>query len=204
MTPVDDSELLREKSLREIYLAARVIPVSRFNQAVSIAVAVALFWYACVTPEPLSAIATTIRVFADYSFAFATSILSFLIAGFTIYLSVTKPDLLVFLAATRNERSSLPEIKHVAFVFMRVMANFILFCLFCVAIKLFGGVNGPLSILIHSITPDPANAKLWLSRFVLAILGGGLVHLLMLLQSFVFNIYHTAMLAVVWERNPKH
>lgn len=30
--------------------------------------------------------------------------------------------------------------------------------------------------------------------------GAGLVHILLLLQSFIFNIYHTAMLSICWER----
>lgn len=36
--------------------------------------------------------------------------------------------------------------------------------------------------------------------FRFALVSAATVHLLMLLHSFVFNIYHTAMITIVWER----
>lgn len=203
MTQVENEELLREKSLRDVYHSARAIPVSKFNQCVSVAVFAILLLYTFNTPEPAAALAEKVRNIADYGFSFATSILSFLIAGFTIYLAMTKSDLLVFLAETRNEKTSLPEIKHVAFLFMRVMAYFVFFCLACVSIKLLGSPNGPVSLLFSVLMTESANAKLWTVRILFAVLGAGLVHMLMLLQSFIFNIYHSAMVAVVWERTRK-
>ncbi len=200
MIPVESEELLREKNLIDVYRAARVLPVSAINQIISAGVFVALLLYVALTGEGYPVLADKVRSIADYGFGFSTSMLSFLIAGFTIYLSVTKSELLVFLATTRNENSGLPELKHVAFMFMRTMANFMIFCILCVAIKLFGSSSGLISLAVELFATDPAFVKLWLARIALVVVGTGLVHMLMLLQSFVFNIYHTAMLAVVWEQ----
>lgn len=200
MTPVESEELLREKSLFDVYRAARVLKVSRVNQGVSFLTFLTALAYGVASPESDQAIAEKARALADYGFSFATSILSFLIAGFTIYLSVTKTELMVFLASQRDEATGLPELKKIAFYFLRTMANFILFCLLCVGIKVFASAGGPMSLLLKTTLADPSATKQWLAALGFSVVAAGLVHLLMLLWSFVFNIYQTAMIAVVWER----
>lgn len=200
MTPITDDELVKEKSLREIYFVARSIPVSKFNQVVTVLVAVMLALYVCLTQEPTQEIAEKVRVFADYTFGFSVSILSFLLAGFTIYITVMKPDLLLFMASVRETRSGLPWIKATSFNFLRVMANYVVVCVFCLVVKLFGSVSGPVSVLFALTLTDPSRPKEWVAKIALVLLGAAAVHLFLLLQSFIFNIHSTAMATICWER----
>ncbi|MBK6553424.1 MAG: hypothetical protein IPH41_02345 [Sulfuritalea sp.] len=200
MAKIESEELLREKDLVDVYRAARSISVSRRNQVVSSSVFLLALIFAALSPEKTHILADKVRAVADYGFGFATNILSFLIAGFTIYLSVTKTDLLLFLASERNDSSGLPEIKHIAFHFMRTMANFILYCLLCVGIKIFASSGGPLSMLIGTLADSSECVARVATVFGFALVSAATVHLLMLLHSFVFNIYHTAMITIVWER----
>lgn len=200
MNPVTSEELLQEQSLLDVYRAARALPVSRFNQRVTGFVCIVLVLYVWFSPESAHALAEKTRTLADYSFSFATSILSFLIAGFTIYLSVTKLDLLLLLASVRNEKTELPEIKQIAFYFVRTLVHYVLFCLLCVVIKLFASSGGLLSLLIFNLPNNPFPTTGAIAGIGFVLVGTLLIHMLMLLQSFVFNIYKTAMLSVVWER----
>lgn len=200
MEPVSSEELLAEKNLRAVFWAARRLSVSRFNQGCTAVTILLLGAYAWLTPEDGHAIAEKVRGLADYGFGFATSILSFLIAGFTIYVTITKTELLLFLSSKRHEESGLPWIKHSTFLFLRVMAVYVLFCLLCVGVKLFGGLGGALSLLLDWSLSDPQASKRWIAKIGFVVVGAGLVHILLLLQSFIFNIYHMAMLSICWER----
>lgn len=198
--PVTSEELLAEKNLRAVFWAARSLPVSRFNQGATALAILLLGIYAWLTPEDGHAFAEKVRVLADYGFGFATSILSFLIAGFTIYVTITKTELLLFLSAQRHEQSGLPWIKQSTFLFLRVMTIYVVFCLLCVGVKLFGGQDGALSLLLDWGLSDPQASKQWIAKIGFVAVGAGLVHILLLLQSFIFNIYHMAMLSICWER----
>lgn len=200
MDPVTSDELLKEKNLRAVFWAARKLPVSLFNQGCTVIIILVLGAYICLTPEDGPVMAKKVRELADYGFSFATSILSFLIAGFTIYVSITKSELLLFLSGQRHEESGLPWIKHSTFIFLRVMAIYVVFCLLCVSVKLFGGPSGALSLLLDLSSADPVASKRWIAKIGFVVLGAGMVHILVLLQSFIFNIYHTAMLSICWER----
>lgn len=200
MEPVTSDELLKEKNLRAVFWAARRLPVSRFNQTCTAIMILVLGAYTCLTPEDGPTMAKKVRELTDYGFSFATSILSFLIAGFTIYVSITKTELLLFLSGQRHEESGLPWIKHSTFVFLRVMAIYVAFCLLCVSIKLLGGPGGAFSLLLDWSSADPVASKRWIAKIGFITVGAGVVHILVLLQSFIFNIYHTAMLSICWER----
>lgn len=203
MEPVTSEELLAEKSLPAVFWAARRLPVSRFNQSVTGLFVILLSLYVVLTPENGHIMAEKVRVLADYGFSFATSILSFLIAGFTIYITITKTELLLFLGAQRHEESGLPWIKYSTFLFLRVMAIYVLFCLLCVGVKLLGGAGGALSLLLDWCLDESIASKRWIAKIGFVTIGASLVHILLLLQSFIFNIYHMAMVSLCWEREQK-
>lgn len=189
---------MQEKDLLAVYLASRKIKVSRANQYITAAFMVILFAYAVFAPQPLQALPAQIRLVADYGFAFATSILSFLIAGFTIYLTITKVEHFILMSSIRNPQSGLPWVKHAAFSFLRILAVYVFYCLLCVGIKLLAASGGPITLLINLLS-QPETTKLWLARIGYVILGGATLHLVLLLQSFIFNIYNISMTVLCLE-----
>lgn len=190
MVPIPSEELLKEKSLLDVYFASRCISVSRLNQAITFVSMVLLALYAWFSPEPTHQFADRVRAIADYGFSFATSILSFLIAGFTIYLTVTKIDHLILMASLRHE-NGLPWVKHIAFSFLRIMAVYVVYCLACIGVKIFASSGGPLAILVDALS-GADQVKHCIARIGIVVLGGATIHLVLLLQSFIFNIYNTS------------
>lgn len=198
MKQITSEELLQEKSLLAVYASSRRMAVNRLNQVVTLLVTITLSVYVALTPEATHQIAERVRAITDYGFAFATSILSFLIAGLTIYLTVTKVEHMVLMASIRQKPSGLPWIKYVSFSFLRIMFVYVIYCAACICIKLFASPGGLLTILA-SYTASPTEIKWWVASIGLVILGGATIHLVMLLQSFIFNIYNVSMTVLCLE-----
>lgn len=196
---VQPKELLKEKSLWQIYCQSRVLrSSSNFNAYATLLVVGILAAYAWFTPETAKELADRTREIAADGFAFATTILGFLVAGFTVFATVTKPDLFVFMAKTRHKQSGLPWVKYNFFKFMEVFYVYIVFAGMCLGVRLLAKPNGALSLLVNS-TSDPAITKLYLAKIGLLLLGGVFIYTLMLLKSFIYNVYHVVMTSIRWE-----
>lgn len=199
MTEISSEELLKEKSLYEVYVASRRMPVSRLNQ-VGTAVVMALVSVFCwLSPDTYHLIAERVRTLSDYGFQFSTSILSFLIAGFTIYLTVTKTDLLIAMASHRHQQTGLPWVKYLSFAFLRIMIVYVAYCLYCIGIKILASPGGLIPIVLAQVA-QAETVKLWVARIGFVMLSGATVHLVFLLQSFIFNIYHVSLTMLCVER----
>ncbi|MBS0176750.1 MAG: hypothetical protein JSR64_22230 [Nitrospira sp.] len=198
--PITDEELLKENDLRAVYLCARALPESKLNRRVTYAFVALLALSVCLGNQTASELIALTRALVSTGLTFTISILSFLIAGFTIYLTVTNADMLVALSERRHSGSGLPWIKYIAFHFLRVMAVYIGFLLYCLAVQLFGSPNGAISNLL-TVLPSGADQVRWqIAAISFVFTAGVMVNMVMLLQSFVANIYTTTMMNIVDER----
>lgn len=196
---VQPKELLKEKSLWQIYCQSRALrSSSNFNAYATLMVVGILATYAWLTPESAKELAERTREIAADGFAFATTILGFLVAGFTVFATVTKPDLFVFMARTRHKQSGLPWVKYNFFKFMEVFYVYIVFAGMCLGVRLLAKPSGALTLLINS-TSDPATTKLYLAKIGFVLLGGVFIYTLLLLKSFIYNVYHVVMTSIRWE-----
>ena len=196
--PVTDDELLRENALWEMYRCARHLPESPLNRSVTLLFVAGLVLF--IFLGAASALAKMARSLVETGFSFTLSILSFLIAGFTIYLAVTNVGMLLRLAARREPNTRLPWIKYIAFHFLRVMAVYIAFLLYCVAVMLFASPDGLISNLMSMLPGSGEQERWWVAAIALVFTGGVLVNMVMLLQSFVANIYTITMMNIVGAR----
>ncbi|EBA14407.1 hypothetical protein RSK20926_02022, partial [Roseobacter sp. SK209-2-6] len=94
----------KEKSLREVYWKARKVGSTRTNLVVPVVVVV-LFGLLAVGDNcfdlsilPTSALKALLGQVADIGFTLTTAILGFLIAGFSIFASITRPEIFAGLA----------------------------------------------------------------------------------------------------------
>ena len=192
------SDLTKEKSLLAIRLAARKIPSSGFNQSLVGITAVLAAIYAMLPGSSASMLASKTREIAEMGFGFATSILGFLIAGFTVFATITKEDLFKRMATIEEPRSKLSYLKYNFFAFMKVFIDYLCFCGLCVAIKFAAFTNGPASAVL-SLIPGNDFTRLWFARTGFVLVSAAFVYVLLLLKSFVFNIHHVVMTALRWS-----
>lgn len=201
MTVADDfppKDLTKEKSLLQIYIASRRIKGSWFNGFTTFLVVLLLCVHAWLSPQPIDDTLAAVRGAADWGFSLSLSTLGLLIAGFTIFATISQPGLSIEMSRVRHPESGLSWLKHNYFIFLRVFIYYIVYSALCLSIIAFGGKDG-LVPLLASYSPYEDHVKFTLTKVFYVILYSGQYFLLMQLKSFTFNIYHSVMTALRWK-----
>lgn len=191
-------DLTKEKSLWDIYCASRRIPSGRFNKVTTLIVLGLLVLQCWVSEQSVSSTIDVVRRAADMGLATTLSTLGLLLAGFTIFATVSQPSLSLRMAEVLHEGSGLSWLKHNYFIFFRVLIYYLAFSLFCLFIIMFGHKNGLLGTLV-SYSPYPTELKFLIAKFSYVLFFTGLYFLILQLKSFIFNIYHAVMTALRWK-----
>lgn len=194
----DPKELTREKKLWDIYLASRRIPFSRFNFISTLVVFSLLVLNATFSREALPDTITLVREMASSGFAISLSTLGFLLAGFTIFATVSQPSLSLNMAAVINEKSGLSYLKHNYFIFLRVFIYYVAFSIFSLSIIMFGHSGGLIATIIN-LSPNPDPLRFFIVKAAYVLLFTGYYFLIMQLKSFIFNIYSSVMTSLRWK-----
>lgn len=194
----DDNELTSEKSLWDVYKLSRRITPGRTQVVLTLLVMIALGVNAFFFIGDESKLLADVRKWSELGLDFSITTLGFLIAGFTIFATLSKPDMMLAMMDHVNKETGLPTLKYNFFTFMRVFITYIFFSLFYLLVMVLGQSNGFISNLI-SLLPDSQCVRGCLIRISYVFVGGSIVYLLLLLKSFIFNIYAIVMNMLRWE-----
>ena len=191
-------DLTREKRLWDIYIASRRIPFSRFNTITTTIVFVLLVGNAWLTTQPIQETIWLVRKFSDTGLVVTLSTLGILLAGFTIFATISQPSLSLRMAEIPHPVSGHSYLKHTYFVFFRVFIYYLLFSIFCLLIVMFGHKGG-LIPLLASFSPYQDKVTFAIVKTSYVLLFTGYYFLIMQLKSFIFNIYHAVMTSLRWN-----
>lgn len=180
-----------ETSLSEVYWKARKVGSTRVNSVVPVVVFVLFGLLAAgdscfdLSVLPPSALKSLLSQVADIGFTLTTAILGFLIAGFSIFASITRPEIVAGLAKLDHKDTGLSRLQFIFFNFLLVFIHYLAFLAASIVFKL----GLPLApAVIDAVSPHVASADkvFWWSAVVLvALLLGSLTFLIMLLKSFI-------------------
>ncbi len=190
--------LLSEKNLLSIYLAARKIPSSKFNIFSTLIFLTLTIIQVCAFPQAVETLVEAVRKYAEYGFNAALTTMGFLVAGFTIFATLSDPELFIKMGQKLHPKSNVSWLKHNFFLFIRVFIYFMTFIFFCLAIMVFGAKSGLLSSLI-SLFDSAAQLRTIVARTSYVILMTGFYFILMQLKSFIFNMHHAVMTSLKWK-----
>lgn len=201
-TPKD---LTKEKSLFALWKLSFKFGQSWFNLIAALMVSGMILRFVCLVPEHTYLIASQLRRLVTAGIAFAPSTLGFLIAGFTVFVTVIRID--VFLEMAQREKPNTGEsfLKYNLSAFMVVFVHYVAYLFCCITLDLFIQTGGLASIALANARTYPEIAQLVdtvkysVSGGLLVFMGGWTVYLVMLLKSLVFNVYHVTLTAVRWE-----
>ncbi|QJQ94824.1 MULTISPECIES: hypothetical protein [Halomonadaceae] len=193
-----DTDLTSEKSLWDVYKLSRRILPGKFQVFVVLGSVALLIANAMFFAREESVLLADVRKWSEMGFEFAITTLGFLIAGFTIFATLSKPKMMLAMMGHINKETGLPTLKYNFFAFMKVFIAYIAFSLVYLLIVLFGQQGGLVSNVV-SVLPHSDCIRMILIKTSYAIIGGSFVYLLMLLKSFVFNIYAIVMNFLRWE-----
>lgn len=194
----NSADLTKEKKLWDIYLASRRIPFSRFNFWTTFLVFAALVLNCVLSDQPLEETLGIVRQASSDGILMSLSTLGFLLAGFTIFATISQPELSLAMAAIIDESTGLSYLKRTYFLFLRVFIYYLVFAIICLFIVMFGHSGGLIDILV-SLSPSSEHLRYILINGSYIIVFTGYFFLIIQLKSFVFNIYHSVMTALRWH-----
>lgn len=194
----NDAELTSEKSLWDVYVLSRRIRPSKLQSAIFVIAIILLTTNAFYLQSKPEALLSDVHSWASTGFNFSISTLGFLISGFTIFATLSKPKMMLAMMEHQNKETGLPTLKYNFFAFMKIFIAYIGYSGLYLSIILFGQSSGFLSNTIE-LLPYGQIIKILLIKIAYIIVGSSFVHLLLLLKSFVFNIYSIVMNFLRWE-----
>jgi hypothetical protein len=194
----DENLLTNEKSLWDIYIQSRKISGSWFQNLLVFSVASILSLNVFFLESDISVLLGNVRAWAEIGFSFAITTLGFLIAGFTIFATLSKPDMMLAMMDHIHRETKLPTLKYNFFVFMKVFIFYILFSVLYLFIILFGQSGGVVSNLFKFI-PEFDCLTIIIIKLSYIFVGTSFIYLVLLLKGFVFNIYAIVMNFLRWE-----
>lgn len=174
MNNFNPDDITKEIGLLDIYKASRSkLPRNKINIFSTLAVFSMLTVHAIFSNEGSISLLEKARGWAEIGFGFSAGILGFLIAGFTIFATVSDKSLFITMAKARHEKSGLSYLKYNFFALMYVFIAYLGFAILCLLIQLLGDTSGFASIMTKLIVGDDnfLIAKRFLAGFSLVIVG---------------------------------
>lgn len=198
MYSFSDEELTSEKSLWDVFKLCTRLKPSNSQVICLLVVAILLLVNALALETPVGSLLRDVRKWAEFGFNFSITTIGFLIAGFTIFATLSKPDMMLAMMEHTNKETQLPTLKYNFFAFMKVFIAYIVIALFFLSIMLFGQVDGLISNVV-SLVPNSKCVKYTIVVTAYVYVGASFVYLVMLLMTFIFNIYAIVMNFLRWE-----
>lgn len=200
ITNFNPADLTKEKSLAEIYRSLRTeVREQPSNLAIGAAWSLAMALNVFLSTARAGEIAASARALAETGISFASSILGFLLAGFTIFATLSKTDLLLALATVSKKEGGLSYLKLNYFALIEVFIHYIVFVIFCVSVRMFCVPHSGLAMLVDQLPTESNSTKQWLAKIVLWLLSSAFFWIILKLKSFIFNVYHIVMTGVRWD-----
>jgi hypothetical protein len=144
-------------------------------------------------------IISSLNAWATLGFAFSSGMLGFLVAGFAIFATISKPDLFVRLAQISYPDSALTALKYVFFSFVNVFVHYLSFLTLCVAVNVSFWAEWPGSSLGRALAEVAPELFGIVAHVLLVWLATWLIVLLVKLKSFIWNVYQAVLLSIAHQ-----
>jgi hypothetical protein len=185
-------DILLEKFIFDTYKKSTNIPTPQFNRKVR------LFFYPFLFISNFllvhiyqhnDLIVSAIQNLNSSILAISVSVIGFLVAGITIFTTLSDRRVLIELAKTEHEKLGISTFKYIFFNFLSVFVIFISSVILSLTYQLIGSLKIDLQIIIFK------NKYIYLNLFFnglfFAILITVATELLLKLKSFIWSIYAT-------------
>ncbi len=199
------NELLKEKSLWAVYKSAPSVLKNRFNRitlACTLAVLSIFAVLSYVTQLGRSYGLPTLNIFdvfgkwAEVGIAYASTILGFLLAGFSVLFTLLKPSTALPLLLGKSEQPELSQLKFIFFVFIDVFVHYTAFLFWCFGFFVLGSRGGAFDWLYRWMAAILPNVARCSALIIFVCWGAWFVLLLLKLKSFIWNLYQVLLVSL--------
>jgi hypothetical protein len=196
----NDEPIIIESDLYAVYKESRKIGYTAFNLNLLWCTLLILVVYSVFTKEDSSQIYVKLIQISDIGLTASFSVIGFLIAGFTIFATITEKKLFLAMAKVKKLPEDLSYLKYTFLVFMRIFSHFWAFGLYAVGVKVLGSTSGPIETISNHFFVINEPEKRFIISLILCFSGSWLAYVFGLLQSFIYNIYALTIFSIEWER----
>lgn len=194
----DPAELTSEKSLWHVFVLSRRIRPSWVQTTLNTLSAAFLAINAFVLQPSTIPLLADARAWASNGFNFTITTLGFLIDGFTIFMTVAKPGMMLAMMDHLDKETGLPTLKKNLFAFMRVFIAYLACAGVFLCVLLFCQPGGVVPSFVN-LLPASDCVRNAIIKIGYVVLGSSFVYLLLMLKSFIFNVYAIVMNILRWE-----
>ncbi|WP_406643014.1 hypothetical protein [Pectobacterium brasiliense] len=191
-------EITKEKSLWQVALLAKKITMSKLHVTIILATAMLLGINSFMSGSKTYQLLLDIRIWSNFGFNFTITTLGFLIAGFTIFATLSKPDMMIAMMLHKNAEANIPTLKYNFMAFMKVFISFIICAFIYLFVILFGQANGLIGNIVKTL-PYSVVIKLYGAKLIYIIIGTSLIYLVLAIKTFIYNVYAIVMTSIRWE-----
>ena len=209
MAEPKSSDLTREKTLLALWLTSFKFRQRSFNYLVTALVALGLARYCQLDWDQPHTLMAAFRKIQSTGFSFATSILGFLVAGFTVFVTVIRIDMFLTMAKMVKTDTGESVLKYNLSAFIVTFVHYTSYIFFCLMSELFLQPGGLAAIALANAKTYP-NLAPWaplahslFSGALLVGFGAWTAYLILLLKSFIYNVYQvtTVSVAYAWQKS---
>ncbi len=198
------ASLFEEKSLWDVYWKARSLGDTTTNNIMkwTIFLGVVVFtilneWFFDHKLLSAAAMRQIVRSWSTDGVSFASQVLGFLIAGFTVFSTLTKPSLFKKLARSEYKKTHISNLKFIFFNLMLVFIHYLSFLSICLGIRLFLGESGPLTAILSKFLTNYERPKSLIVDVGFVVIGTWFAIILILLKSFIWNVYQSVLVCLL-------
>lgn len=195
---ISGAEITKEKNLWQVFKLAKKITTSFLHRVICSLSAALLFINVFFVDKNINHAISDIRSWSSFGFNFTITTLGFLIAGFTIFATLSKPEMMIAMMLHKNKEAQIPTLKYNFMAFMKVFIIFISCSFIYLFVMLFGQTNG-MAGNITRLLPHSDLIKKYGVMAIYVLVGTSLVHLLLTIKTFIYNIYAIVMTSIRWE-----
>lgn len=187
-----NDEFIPVSSIWKLLLTTRWYKIHPINACGVILLALGVAIYSALminSPKILSSVGAVI---SNSSFGFAATILGFLIAGFTIFATLTDKDLFIFMSKNEKLEYGVSYLRYTFNVFMDVFAQYIVLIIISLMSLFFFTSIDKLD--------QSSNIYGYISFSFLYTCASVLLISISSLISFIYNVYATIMFSLYWHK----
>ena len=205
MTKPTRVDITREKTLFALWRTASKFPKRKFNLVVTACVGLLLARYCALVWDQPDTLLALFRKIESTGFDFATSILGFLVAGFTVFVTVTRLDMFLKMAKTEKSETGESVLKYNLSAFIVTFVHYVCYLLACLLCELVLQPNGLASVAYQNALTYPnlaamlPSARTSVAAVLVVGFGSWTVYLIVLLKSFIYNVYQVTTTSVAYE-----
>lgn len=191
------TELTKENNFIELYKLARCIPTSKDNLYIYWASLLVFVFFGALNignlDNELKVLAQNVKDLINWSI----SILGFILAGYSIFASLTDKSLQKLLAKKVHKATGINRLKHTHCLFVKVLIDLIIIIGCCFFVKVV--FNDQATIKSNLLNFYEGGVIAMLVSILNSVIDSLFIYMLLLCKSFVYNVYHIIMITTRWE-----